>query len=186
MMVLQRQRRGGPPTYIQRIKQWIEARTDQEGMIRASQAVRPIPNHIARRLGALVGTPFTPPEIRRVYSQSRPNADPEARWVVYTDGSVIQQSGRAKGAFAGTFTQGPNPPMNFQGRVLELPLSSTRMEAMAIIAAIVIAPPTAALEIHTDSRAAIHMMQHVMAPVASRELYNSPDAFIWLHLREWM
>ena len=57
---------------------------------------------------------------------------------------------------------------------------------MAIIAAITIAPPTAALEIHTDSRAAIHMMRHVMAPVASRELYNSPDAFLWLHLREWM
>src|SRR3954470_17971060 len=90
------------------------------------------------------------------------------------------------GAFAGTFTQGPNPPMSFQGRVLELPLSSTRMEAMAIIAAIAIAPPTAALDIHTDSRAAIHMMQHVKAPVASRELYNSPDAFLWLHAREWM
>jgi hypothetical protein len=185
-MLLQRQRQGRWPLYIHRISQWIDARTDEEGMIRLSKTIRPPPRHEARRLGVLADTPFTPSELSRVYGQSCPNIDPEARWVVYTDESVIQRDGRARGAFAGTFTQGPDSPINFRGRVLELPLSSTRMEAMAIITAIIIAPPTAALEIHTDSEAAIHMMHHVMAPVASRELYNSSDAFPWLHLRDWM
>jgi RNase H len=60
------------------------------------------------------------------------------------------------------------------------------MEAMAIAAAIVITPPSTPLEIHTDSKTAIHMMHRVVAPIASRELYNSPDAFIWLHLRSWL
>ena len=29
-------------------------------------------------------------------------------------------------------------------------------------------------------------MQHVKAPLASRELYKSPAAFLWLHLRAWL
>ena len=30
------------------------------------------------------------------------------------------------------------------------------------------------------------MLRHVVAPIATRELHNSPDAFLWLHLRDWM
>ena len=57
---------------------------------------------------------------------------------------------------------------------------------MAIAAAIAITPPPAPLTIHTDSQSAVHMMQHVKAPLASRELYKSPVAFLWLHLRAWL
>jgi len=60
------------------------------------------------------------------------------------------------------------------------------MEAMAITTAIAIAPPATPLEIHTDSQAATHMMAHVTAPTITRELTNSPDAFLWLHLRDWL
>jgi ribonuclease HI len=91
-----------------------------------------------------------------------------------------------KGSFAGTFTQGPTTPIDFRGRALELPLSSTRMEAMAIAAAIAITPPSTSLTVHTDSQSAVHMMQHIKAPLASRELYRSPDAFFWLHLQAWL
>ena len=48
-----------------------------------------------------------------------------------------------------------------------LPLSSTRMEAMAIIAAVVIAPLSPPLDIHTDSQSAKHMMHRAMAPTAA-------------------
>jgi len=60
------------------------------------------------------------------------------------------------------------------------------MEAMAIAAAVVITRPSAPLEILTDSKAAVHMMDRVAAPTPSRKLNNSPDAFLWLHLRAWM
>ena len=65
-------------------------------------------------------------------------------------------------------------------------MSSTRMEAMAIITAVVITPPSAPLVIHTDSQSAMSMTRRAMAPVASRELYKSPDSFLWLHLRSWL
>jgi hypothetical protein len=29
------------------------------------------------------------------------------------------------------------------------------------------------------------MMDHIMAPTITRELTNSPDALLWLHLRDW-
>jgi ribonuclease HI len=64
--------------------------------------------------------------------------------------------------------------------------SSARMEAMATAVAVAIIPPTAPLDIHTDSRSAIYMMHQIMAPIAFRVVYNSPDAFLWLHLREWL
>jgi ribonuclease HI len=70
--------------------------------------------------------------------------------------------------------------------VLELPLSSTRMEAMAIITAVAITPPRTPLAIFSDSRAAIHMVKRASAPIATRELFNSPDAFLWLHLRDML
>ena len=60
------------------------------------------------------------------------------------------------------------------------------MEIMAIMAATAITPSSVPLEIRTDSQAAAHMMDHVTAPTATRELTNSPDAFLWLHLRSWM
>lgn len=69
---------------------------------------------------------------------------------------------------------------------MELPLSSTRMELTAITIAVVITPLSAPLDIHTDSQSAMHMMHHAMAPVASRELHKSPDAFLWLHLQSWL
>ena len=131
-------------------------------------------------------TPFTQKELKRVYGSIHPPADAGATWTVYTDGSVIRQDGRAMGAFGGTFTQGPATPADFQGRVLELPLSSTRMEAMAIIAVVAIAPPSTPLDIFTDSKAAIHMVERASAPIATRELFNSPDAFLWLHLRDML
>jgi len=77
-------------------------------------------------------------------------------------------------------------PINFWGRVTELPMSSTRMEAMAIATAVAITPPSVPLVIHTDSQSAMSMTRRAMAPVASRELYKSPDAFLWLHLRIWL
>jgi ribonuclease HI/exonuclease III len=130
--------------------------------------------------------PFTLQEIIHAYGQDCRDAGPEPGWVVYTDGSVAQRGGRSTGSFAGTFTQGPAIPINFRGRVTELPLSSTRMETMAIITAVVITPPPTPLVIHTDSQAAMSMVRHAMAPVASRELYKSPDAFLWLHFRSWL
>jgi len=69
---------------------------------------------------------------------------------------------------------------------MELPLSSTRMELTAITIAVVITPLSAPPDIHTDSQSAMHMMHHAMAPVASRELHKSPDAFLWLHLQSWL
>ena len=60
------------------------------------------------------------------------------------------------------------------------------MEAMAIAAAVAITPRSTPLDIHTDSMAALNMMCHVAAPAPSRELNNSPDAFLWLHIRQWM
>jgi len=60
------------------------------------------------------------------------------------------------------------------------------MELMAIMTAIAITPPSVPLKIHTDSQAAANMMDHDKAPTATRELTNSPDAFLWLHLRNWM
>ena len=65
-------------------------------------------------------------------------------------------------------------------------MGSTRMEAMAIAAAVAITPPSTPLDIHTDSKAALNMMCHVAAPAPSRELNNSPDAFLWLHIRQWV
>ena len=130
--------------------------------------------------------PFTQPELMRAYGHDHPPTDADAKWVVHTDGSVVQRDGRAMGAFAATFTQGPDTPADLRGRVLELPLSSTRMEAMAIAAAIAITPPSVPLEIRTDSQSASHMMSHVSAPITTRELTNSPDAFLWLHFRNWV
>lgn len=133
-------------------------------------------------------TPFTQQELMRVYGCSQPpaGADADATWVAYTDGSVIQQDGRAVGSFAATFTQGPGTPADIRGRVLELPLSSTRMEAMAIAAVVAVTPPSTPLHIYTDSGSALAMMLHVSAPVVTRQLTNSPDAFLWLHLRSWV
>jgi len=60
------------------------------------------------------------------------------------------------------------------------------MELTAITIAVVITPLSAPPDIHTDSQSAMHMMHHAMAPVASRELHKSPDAFLWLHLQSWL
>ena len=57
-------------------------------------------------------------------------------------------------------------------------MSSTRMEAMAIAAAVAIIPPSTPLDIHTDSMTAVYMMCHVAAPAPSCEPNNSPDAFL--------
>ena len=126
-------------------------------------------------------TPFTQSELVRVYGQDCATTDPGATWVVYTDytdGSVMQRSGRDVGALAGTFTRRPDTPIDFRGRVVELPMSSTRMEAMTIAAAVAVTPSSTPLDIHTDSMAALNMMCHVAAPAPSRELNNSPDAFL--------
>jgi len=128
--------------------------------------------------------PFTLPELRRVYSQS--HSSTAEKWVAYTDGSVVHQDGLAMGSFAGMFTQGPDTRMEFRGRVVEQPMSSTRMEIMAILVVIAITPSATPLEVHTDSQAAAHMMLRVAAPTIPRELANSPDAFLWLHLRGWL
>ena len=40
--------------------------------------------------------------------------------------------------------------------------------------------------LYTVSQAVVHMMERVAAPMISRELTNSPDAFLWLHLRSWL
>lgn len=80
--------------------------------------------------------PFTLSEIRRMYSQS--DSSTAEKWVAYTDGSVMHQHGLAMGSFAGMFTQGPDARMEFRGRVVEQPMSSTRMEIMAILVVIAI------------------------------------------------
>ena len=186
-MTLQRQPRGARPTFIQEISRWI--REDSPDLARLRAALGPTPGQprpTTHEPNPPPDIPFTQAELTRAYGQDLPTADPATKWVAYTDGSVIQADERAKGSFAGTFTQGPGTPIDFRGRVLELPLSSTRMEAMAIAAAVAITPPSVPLEIHSDSQAAVHMMRHVAAPIASRELTNSPDAFLWLHLRSWM
>jgi len=60
------------------------------------------------------------------------------------------------------------------------------MEIMAIIVAIILTPSTTPLKIYTDSQAAAHMMLRITTSTISRELINSPDAFLWLHLRSWL
>jgi ribonuclease HI/exonuclease III len=188
-VALQPQPQGGPTNLIAKMKKWIRDGPDEEGSTRLQVALNPglaRPHRLAHEPTAPFYTPFTQAELERVYGQHCASTDPGTKWVVYTDGSVIQRDGQARGAFAGTFTQGPDTPIDFRGRVLELPLSSTRMEAMAIAAAVAITPPSTPLEILTDSLAAAHMMNHVAAPAPSRELNNSPDAFLWLHLRVWM
>jgi len=132
-MTLRTQPQGRRPRFVQRISQWIGSPTSQE-RTRPRTAVQPTetqPRPIALEPDSPPDAPFTLEEIRRAYGQSHPPTTPEAKWVACTDGSVIQSDGRAMGAFAGIFTQGPEPPIDFRGRVLELPLSSTRMEAMA-------------------------------------------------------
>ena len=121
--------------------------------------------------------------VMRVYGQHHSTNTSPTEWVAYTDGSVVHADGRAKGAFAGTFTQGPSTPVEFRGRILDGPLSSTRVEAMAIAVAMITAPPDAPLVIYTDSKAAVHMMQHVDAPGVTRALANSPDSFLWRYLQ---
>jgi ribonuclease HI len=130
--------------------------------------------------------PFTLTELRRVYGQNFPSTGSEERWVVYTDGSVIQRNGQDEGAFAGIFTQGPSTSIDFRGRVLELPLSPMKMEAMAIAVAIAITPPSTPLEIYTDSQSAIYRIYRLGTLIASRKLYKLPDAFFWLHLWDWI
>ena len=172
--------------FLQAISRWI--REGAQGLYRLRAALGTTPGQLPPTAHEPnpSAIPFTQAELVRVYGRDPPTADPETKWVAYTDGSVIQVEGRAKGSFAGTFTQGPNHPSDFRGRVLELPLSSTRMEAMAIAAAVAITPPSTPLEIYSDSQAAVYMMRHVAAPIVSCELTNSPDAFLWLHLRSWM
>jgi ribonuclease HI len=184
-MTLQPQPRGGRPDFIRRIAaslRTINAPERGEEQRRLSAALEqsrsPLPQDHE--------IPFIPQEIIRAYGQNRPIIGPEPRWVVHTDGSVVQRDERTAGSFAGIFTQGPADPIEFRGRVLEHPLSSTRMEAMAIMAAVAITPPSAPLEIRADSQAAIHMVHRAMAPMASRELHKSPDAFLWLHFRGWL
>ena len=148
-------------------------------------ALNPAPAH-PRSMVHEPDAPFTQSELVWVDGQDCATTGPGATWMVYTDytdytdGSVIQRDGRGVGAFAGTFTQRPDTPIDFRGRVVEHPMSSTRMEAMAIT------PRSTPPEIHTDSMAAVQMMCHVAAPAPSRELNNSPDAFLWLHIRQWM
>jgi ribonuclease HI len=189
-MTLQPQGRGAHPTFIREIRQWIDDDSaDLRGQTRLRVALNPGPSQphpIAHRPNPPFDIPFTQSELMRVYGQDLAATDPATEWVAYTDGSVIQVDGRARGSFAGTFTQGPDTPVDFSGRVLELPLSSTRMEAMAIAVAVAITPPSVPLKIYSDSLSAVHMMRHVAAPIATRELTNSPDAFLWLHLRSWM
>ena len=200
-IALQRQRPGGRPAFVRQVSQWIDdanaARAETDGPPSASlgdwarlraalQQAGQQPSDAARPPRPPLCTPFTQPELVRAYARDHPPADADAKWVAYTDGSVVQRDGRAMGTFAATFTQGPDTPADLRGRVLELPLSSTRMEAMAIAAAIAITPPSVPLEINTDSQSAAHMMDRVSALVATRELANSPDAFLWLHLRSWL
>jgi RNase H len=148
--VLRPQPRGVHPSVIAKISVWIDGNPDTMDGERNAQSP-----------SRLTDIPFDLTEIKRVYGQINTSADSGEKWVVYTDGSVVQQNGRATGAFAGTFTQGPDAPADFRGRVKELPTSPTRMEAMAIAVAVAITPPTAPLDIHTDSRSAIHMMHWV-------------------------
>ena len=166
-VVLQLQPRGSRPAFIQKIESWIREVNvnsidgiweDKARLMGALRPTRQQPLPITHDLYTSIDIPFTLAELKRVYGQNPPSTDTEATWVVYTDGSVIQQDGRAKGTFAGTFTQGPAIPTDFRGQALELPLSSTRMEAMAIIAEIAITPPSTPLDIHTDSLSAVHMM----------------------------
>jgi ribonuclease HI len=187
MLIQPRPRRGPRPNFIKQMAEWIADDDDIAESERLKSALNPpvrcpslvpyIPQH---------PIPFTLEQIRDTYCWTNSSAQNEEKWVAYTDGSVIQQDGKAMGSFAGTFVLGPDRPTDFQGRVLELPLSSTKMEAMAIIVAIAITPPSTPLDIYTDSEAARHMMHRVMAPIVTREVYNSPDAFIWLHLRDWL
>ena len=179
---LRPQPNGSRPTFVRQIAQWIDPTTDDAMDEQERSQLR---TAFTRELGPPPDVPFTAEELNRAYSQSHPSTQQE-KWVAYTDGSVVQRGGQTMGAFAGTFTQGPHTPMDFAGRVTELPLSSTRMEAMAIAAVVAITPPTIHLEIHTDSQAAAYMMERVAAPMISRELTNSPDAFLWLHLRSWL
>ena len=205
-ITLQPQPRGRRPSFIRKINQWIgevnaaHADTDNppsadlEDWARLMEALQPArqqpgqPDDPGRPHPCI---PFTQAELESVYGQDRPpsvagTGPASTEWEVYTDGSVVQRNGRTMGSFAGTFTSGLGTPADFHGRVLELPLSSTRMEIMAIMTAIAITPPSVPLKVHTDSQAAANMMDHVKAPTATRELTNSPDAFLWLHLRSWM
>src|SRR4051794_40088157 len=119
-----------------------------------------------------MGRPAKQPTIGHIQPegwQHGRHSSTEVKWVVYTDGSVVQQDGQTMGSFAGTFTQGPDMSIEFTGRAVERPLSSTKMEIMAIIAAIAITPHETELEIHTDSQAAVHMMKRVAAPTMTRE-----------------
>src|SRR5262249_24405045 len=149
--VLQPQPRGGRPAFIRGIAavlKNIDTPEREEERRRLMTAIRRLmsPEPQDHEI------PFTHEEIIRAYGQDCRDAGPEPGWVAYTDGSVIQRDGRTMGSFAGTFTQGPAVPISFQWRTTELPMSSTRMEAMAIITAVVITPPSAPLVIHTDSR----------------------------------
>ena len=189
---LLRQPAGRWPRFVHQIARWTDTSTDgsmdEEERCRLRMMLLPTRDPTIREPDPPPlppDVPFTWSELRRVYGQRSHPSNAE-KWVVYTDGSVAQRGGRTMGAFAGTFTQGPDTPMDFAGRVVEHPLSSTRMEMMAIIAAIAITPPDAELEINTDSQAAAHMMTHAEAPTIPRELANSPDAFLWLHLRSWL
>ena len=177
-IALQPQARGGRPGFIRQISQWI-------GEVNAAHADTNNPPSAdlgdwARLMGALQPAgqqpgqpddpgrpppciPFTQAELESVYGQGHPpdvagTGPASTEWEVYTDGSVAQRNGRTMGTFAGTFTSGLGTPADFQGRVLELPLSSTRMEIMAIMTAIAITPSSVPLKIHTDSQAAAHMM----------------------------
>jgi exonuclease III/ribonuclease HI len=204
-ITLQPQARGRRPSFIRQISQRIgevnAARADINGppsadlgdWVRLMGALQPAaqqPGNPGRQPHPPLCIPFTQAELERVYGRGHGHLPADVGtgtgWVVYTDGSAVQRNGRTMGTFAGTFTSGRDTPADFRGRVLELPLSSTRMEIMAIMAAIAITPSSVPLEIRTDSQAAAHMMDHVTAPTATRELTNSPDAFLWLHLRSWM
>jgi ribonuclease HI len=175
------QPQGRPTGYTQKIRGWLE-RMAHDDLLRLQRQLYP---SRAYPPNARLCMPFTREEIRRMYGQHH-STDSATEWVAYTDGSVIHADGRAKGAFAGVFTQGPSAPLEFRGRILEAPLSSTRVEAMAIAIAIIMAPPNTPLVIHTDSQAAAHMMQHVNAPGVTRELANSPDTFLWRYIRIWV
>ena len=181
-VLMQPQSSGRHPALIHSMRQWSDNMPygDQLLMKRALNTARAYPPD------ASLVIPFTREEVRRIYGQRHAAAtDPAAEWVAYTDGSVISADGRAKGSFAGTFTQGPSNPINFQGRTIEPPMSSMKVEAMAIAVAIIIAPSDAPLTIYSDSQAAVNMMKHIEAPTVTKELAKSPEAFLWLHIRRW-
>jgi hypothetical protein len=169
---LQRQPVGGRPHFVHRIARWIDpvATTtdsmDEQERSRLRTAFLPSRDPAIREPDPPLDVPLAWPEITRVHGQSHPSTG--EKWVAYTDGSVVQRDGRTRGACAGTFTQGPSTPNEFTGRVVELPLSSTRMEIMGIIVAIATTPPGTSLEIHSDSRAAVHMMARVKALTITR------------------